>query len=80
MRQNTFHSSLNTIKQGSYKDLIYQALSTADDHNMSLQELYDWVEQTDNTAGRRTKVWKNGIRQALRDEKVWLCENLCYRY
>jgi hypothetical protein len=71
---NAFHNSLDKIKHRSYKDLINQALSDAADRTMSLQELYDWVEKTDNAAGRAPKVWKNGIRQALRDDKVWLYE------
>jgi hypothetical protein len=74
MTPNASHNSLDKIKHRSYKDLIYQALSDAADRTISLQELYDWVEKTDNTAGRPPKVWKNGIRQALRDDKVWLCK------
>jgi hypothetical protein len=71
---NAFHNSLDKIKHRSYKDLIYQAPSDTADRTISLQGLYDWVERTGNTAGRQPKVWKNGIRQALRDDEVWLCE------
>lgn len=71
---NALHSSLDKTKQRSYKDLVEEALSNAPDCTMSLQELYKWLDETGNTAGRPTKVWKNGIRQALRDEKVRLLE------
>ncbi|KAH5622323.1 hypothetical protein HBI68_249380 [Parastagonospora nodorum] len=71
---NAFYSSLDRTKQRSYKELVEEALSDTSDGTMSLQELYDWLEKTGNTAGRPTKVWKNGIRQALRDDKVWLLE------
>jgi hypothetical protein len=74
MTPDAFHSSSDDIKQRSYKDLTYQALSDTADRNIGLQGLYDWVEKTGNTAGRKQKVWKNGIRQALRDDKVWLYE------
>ena len=74
MTPNESHSGLEKMKRRSYKDLIYQALSEADDRTRSLQGLYKWVEDTKNTAGRLPEVWKNGIRQTLRDDKVWLCE------
>jgi hypothetical protein len=67
-------SGFGNKKQRSYKDLVHDALSGTNDGTMSLQDLYDWVERTKNTAGRAAKVWKNGIRQALRDDAVWLCE------
>jgi hypothetical protein len=73
---NAVHSGFGNQKQRSYKDLVYDALSGTNGGTMSLQDLYDWVEETGNTAGRAREVWKNGIRQALRDVAVWPCE-LC---
>jgi hypothetical protein len=67
-------SGFGNQKQRSYKELVHDALSGTNGGTMSLQDLYDWVERTNNTAGRAPKVWKNGIRQALRDVAVWLCE------
>jgi hypothetical protein len=72
--RNALYGGLDKTKPRSYKDLIYQALSDAADRTMSLQEMYDWVEKTGNTAGRPSKVWKNGIQKAFRDDKVWLCK------
>ena len=50
----------------SYAKVIYDALLEADSNVLTLQEIYDWIEQrTDKAKGGSSKGWKNSVRHNL---------------
>lgn len=56
-----------------YAQLIYQALLTAKDYSMQLQDIYDWIEHsTDKVKDKSGHGWKNSIRHNLSMNKVRL--------
>ncbi|WQF90487.1 Putative Fork head domain, winged helix-like DNA-binding domain superfamily [Colletotrichum destructivum] len=54
-----------------YSALIHEALKQADDHTMTLRELYKWFrDHTDKIKGEGDTGWQNSIRHNLSMNKV----------
>ena len=53
-------------RQMPYAQLLYKALSEAQDHSMALRDIYTWFEdRTDKTHNKETRGWQNSIRHNL---------------
>jgi hypothetical protein len=56
-----------------YAYLLYEALRSAKDHKMSLQEIYRWFEENTNKANDpQSKGWQSSIRHNLSMNEVSL--------
>ncbi|KAE8550749.1 hypothetical protein TMatcc_008803 [Talaromyces marneffei ATCC 18224] len=59
-----------------YAYLLYEALRSAKDHKMSLQEIYRWFEDNTNKAGDpRSKGWQSSIRHNLSMNEAFILHN-----
>ena len=63
---NLRENSGKSKRQMPYAQLLYKALSEAQDHSMALRDIYSWFEnRTDKTQNKETRGWQNSIRHNL---------------
>ncbi|EED16590.1 forkhead domain protein [Talaromyces stipitatus ATCC 10500] len=59
-----------------YAYLLYEALRSAQDHKMSLQEIYRWFEENTNKANDpQSKGWQSSIRHNLSMNEAFILHN-----
>lgn len=67
------YDEMDEDNEKPYAQLIYQALLTAKDYSMQLQDIYDWIQhRTDKVKDKSGQGWRNSIRHNLSMNKVRL--------